>query len=141
MSTNAVIGLRLRGSERIELVSCNWDGYPAHVGKCLIEHYDTHEKIELLLSFGNLSSLHPKIWGSNKHSFDEPEKDVCIFYGRDRGEKGESSKIVDDLHAFFYWGRGASYFYLFDEGRWRAFERDESEFDLSEAIAEEEGQS
>lgn len=73
-------------------IYCHWDGYPSNNGKILLEHYKEENKIDELLSLGDLSILGEKVSTTKPHTFDNPQNDVCVFYGRDRGETGTVPK-------------------------------------------------
>ncbi|MDR3185329.1 MAG: hypothetical protein LBU04_00740, partial [Christensenellaceae bacterium] len=75
-------------------VYCHWDGYLAHNGATLIKYYTSREKINELFSLGCLSSLKKELYPDPRHthSFDNPQKDVCVFYTRDRGDDFESNQ-------------------------------------------------
>jgi hypothetical protein len=75
----------------------------AHNGQILLKHYSNPFILRDLIDLGDLSSLRPTI--GTKHAFsqfdlpkDEAEafvnltRDMCTFYGRDRGETGTSAK-------------------------------------------------
>lgn len=72
----------------------HWDGYMSHNGAILKDHYSSDERVQELLSHGQISSLGPEI--GEQHPFDtycikEEDRDPrwenwCLFYGRDRGE-------------------------------------------------------
>src|SRR5690554_3636984 len=93
MATRSTITVRTGENERKEIY-CHWDGYPEHNGVLLLEHYNTQEKAEKLIELGNLSSLgeflEPK---SKTHTFNNPEENVCVAYGRDRGENNTEAII------------------------------------------------
>jgi hypothetical protein len=87
----------------VQAVYCHWDGYLAHNGQILLKHYSNPFILRDLIDLGDLSSLRPTI--GTKHAFsqfdlpkDEAEafvnltRDMCTFYGRDRGETGTSAK-------------------------------------------------
>ncbi len=79
-------------------VYCHSDGYLTYNGAMLLDHYSDAQKVDELLSFGDLSSLNEKIYPdpTRPHSFDfnERQEDVCVFYGRDRGEADTQAKIL-----------------------------------------------
>jgi hypothetical protein len=75
-------------------VYCHWDGYPSHHAPILLEHINTPEKVSELLSNGNISSLGTNITTDKPHTFDNPQDDVTIFYGRDRGETEQEANIT-----------------------------------------------
>ena len=68
----------------------HYDGYPEWAGKHLKKYYRNPAVVKQLLKLGRagISTIGKKIKGSKDHSFEKPEKDVTVFYGRDRGEKG-----------------------------------------------------
>lgn len=82
-------------------IYCHWDGYPENNGRILVNYYKDREKVKRLIALGNLSSLGPHITPNPKmnHSFDDPQDNVCVAYGRDRGEEDTEPKFVtlDDL--------------------------------------------
>ena len=66
----------------------HFDGHT--VGETLSQHYTSQEKIDALISLGDVSELGSEVHppeGSG-HSFATPEPGVTVFYGRDRGEDG-----------------------------------------------------
>ena len=93
MSTRSRIGLMLEDGT-IKHSYCHFDGYPHGVGHTLVGHYSEIEKVKELLSFGDMSFLSPKLNPEGEHSFGNPEKDVTVFYGRDRGESDVDSVIT-----------------------------------------------
>ena len=121
MSTRAFVGV-YNGSNRIKGSYVHSDGYPGHTGKMLLENYNTKEKLQELISYGDMSSISGRIEPITKnHTFDTPEDDVCVFYHRDRGEELENTEIM--IHRIadgYYW---IEYYYLFieKEGRFKVF--------------------
>ena len=102
MGTRSTIALEFADGT-VQQVYCHWDGYLAHNGKILAEHYSDPYKLRDLIDLGDLSSLRPKI--GEKHAFSQFElraeevagyklltEDWCTFYGRDRNENGVSAK-------------------------------------------------
>lgn len=81
-----------------------------------------------LMMLGDLSSLRPLI--GEQHPFDNPHpygsdeykahadefKDMCMFYGRDRGEADTSATIHANVTNWL--NNGEEYNYLFDNGKW-----------------------
>lgn len=107
------------GEDTYKGVYCHYDGYLDYNGVMLLEHYNSKERVEELLSYGNISSLREKIMPEkgSTHSFDKPDKDVTIFYGRDRGEEGQEAFICteEELKDPTSW---IEYIYLFNNGKW-----------------------
>jgi hypothetical protein len=98
MSTRSYIVIEEKkksGELYYEGIYCHWDGYPRNNGQILFDHYQDREKVEKLISLGDISSLAEEIDATEPtHSFDTPVKGVTIFYGRDRGEEGVGPKVV-----------------------------------------------
>ena len=127
MSTRSMIAV-MHGN-LAKAVYCHWDGYVAHNGAILQEHYDS-VKANKLISMGDLSSLRANI--GEKHDFsrldselpaeeyEEIYGDMCTFYGRDRGEEGTEyttfQTLADLLSAAE--GRWCEYVYIMREGVW-----------------------
>ena len=78
-------------------IYCHWDGYPSHHGPILTQNYATPSEAESLVKFGDLSSLAPKNTKPRGHSFNNPKPGHCVYYGRDRGEKGVDATVSDTL--------------------------------------------
>lgn len=118
MSTRSRIAM-LNGNDEIKSIYCHSDGYPEYNGRILIDAYTTKEKINKLLSYGDLSSLGRKI--GTKHGFDygQRPKDTCTFYGRDRGEDDIDARVtpVADFETLVN-DSDAEYVYLFKENEW-----------------------
>lgn len=85
MATNAFIGFRENNS--ITYIYNHSDGYLEHLGKMLIEHYNSEEKAKALVNLGDVSVVKEKLAPENgsNHSFDNRQEGVSVFYGRDRG--------------------------------------------------------
>jgi hypothetical protein len=118
MATRARIGLKLEDGT-IKHSYVHWDGYPLNVGACLVSNYDSVAKITELLSFGDMSSLGMFVKPFGEHSFDNPESNVCVFYGRDRGETDIHAKVstLDEFLSAKY-AIGLDYIYLFSNDNW-----------------------
>jgi hypothetical protein len=118
MSTRSNIGVLLEDGT-VQRVYCHWDGYPEHNGKILVEHYNTEELAKELVSFGDISVLAKQIHPENYHSFDQPDKDATVFYGRDRFEKGtEPQTITMEEWENEPFTSCIQYYYLFKDGEW-----------------------
>lgn len=90
MATRSTIAIE-REDGTVAQVYCHWDGYPAHNGTILLEHYSNPEVLEQLIKLGDLSVLGTTV--GQKHDFDQrPDNDWCTFYGRDRGETGQQAR-------------------------------------------------
>ena len=104
----------------ITSVYCHWDGYPSHNGVILLENYQDPEKIKMLISLGDLSSLEKKLIpeGNVVHSFEDPADGVCVFYGRDRKENGTSCRVSANMKEFIEIADWCDYCYIFEAGVW-----------------------
>lgn len=107
-------------------IYCHSDGYLTHNGAMLIDHFNSRERVEKLISLGDMSILAPKIEpdpsAPHGFDFDVRQDDVCVFYGRDRGETGTESKKVklEDLDGPDSW---IEFIYIFGKDNvWRYFE-------------------
>ena len=110
-------------------VYCHWDGYLEHNGDILETHYDS-AKANNLVALGDLSSLapyigveHPFGYHGTDMSADEYNtkfKDMCTFYGRDRGETGTEFRVAHTFAEFLEQadGCGAEYYYIMKDGVW-----------------------
>ena len=67
MSTRSVIGI-LNEDKTVNSVYCHFDGYPEHTGYFLKKFFDTKQKVENLISNGDISCLVSKQdWNREKH--------------------------------------------------------------------------
>jgi hypothetical protein len=82
------------------------------------------------MNLGDLSILSESLYSTtginlysdnNHHTFDNPQKGVCVAYGRDRGETGTNSKTFDNISEFeeFAHNSWSDYQYLFNNGKWQ----------------------
>jgi len=123
-------------SKAVKAIYCHWDGYLAHNGAILNEHYSNSPKVNNLIALGDLSSLRPEIGVQHAFSsldvpkeeqeaYDKEHGNSCTFYTRDRGEDApykhfESAKAALE----YYEGSWCEYFYLFrydadlESGKW-----------------------
>ena len=99
----------------------HYDGYPEWAGKHLKKYYRNPAVVKQLLKLGRagISTIGKKIKGSKDHSFEKPEKDVTVFYGRDRGEKGRMTSNWRNRDAVkFDSGEEYAYIYNMKEKKW-----------------------
>ena len=99
----------------------HYDGYPEWAGKHLKKYYRNPAVVKQLLKLGSagISTIGKKIKGSKDHSFEKPEKDVTVFYGRDRGEKGRMTINWRNRDAVkFDSGEEYAYIYNMKEKKW-----------------------
>lgn len=118
MATRSNIGMMLPDG-KMKFVYCHYDGYTEGVGATLLESYSTPELVSELLSFGDMSFLASEIHpSSDTHSFDTPERNVTVFYNRDRGESENDARFatIEEWHKEH--SSCIDYLYLFSAGRW-----------------------
>jgi hypothetical protein len=122
---------------RFRSIYCHWDGYPAHVGRTLTQHYTEFAKVSALMDLGDLSALRADI--GVQHPFDDvfwslpqPARDtaradwetrygaMCLAYGRDRGEKDTQPRTHQTFRgvAMAAKNSGTEWLYLFMDGQW-----------------------
>ena len=130
MATRSLIG-RTKSDGTIESIYCHWDGYPENNGKLLREYWSKDTLIDQLMSLGNLRALSFEI--GKKQNFDQPtDRNWCLAYGRDRGERNNESKLHKDLDSFVdeLKGCGAEYLYLWQNDTWLCWKYDGTAIDL-----------
>jgi hypothetical protein len=104
MATRSTIALEFADGT-VQAVYCHWDGYLAHNGHILQNHYSNPFILRDLIDLGDISSLRPQI--GTKHAFSHFDtemnleeynalyKDMTTFYARDRGEELRVRKFKD----------------------------------------------
>ena len=117
MATRSNIGI-VNEDDSITAIYCHWDGYPEYVGKMLLNHYNNVDIVNGLMNLGDLSILSENVNPTGPHSFNNPQKGVCVAYGRDRGEGGTNSRTFEDLGEYEHFGSGVDYQYLYEDGKW-----------------------
>lgn len=121
MSTRARVGLVLENGS-VESIYCHHDGYLCCLGNILKNHYTTEEKIKKLLAIGDCSIIAEKVDPPEgvTHTFGNPYDDVCVAYGRDRGENNVDSIVhpsEKELMDYFK-DSDQEYLYIFKDGKW-----------------------
>jgi hypothetical protein len=117
MATRSIIGIK-NADGAFLTVYCHFDGYLTHHGPILEGYYNSEKKVRELLSYGDMSSLEMKISpDGDNHSYDNPEPNVCVFYGRDRGESNMDAVVSVNEHELNE-RVGSWYCYIFDNGEW-----------------------
>jgi len=146
MATRSTIALEFADGT-VQQVYCHWDGYLAHNGKMLLEHYSNPFILRDLIDLGGLSSLRATI--GTKHAFsqfDLPKEEVeafikrtenmCTFYARDRSEKLVVHKFVDFQDYLAHHSYEEYEYILRRDGNW--YVKQDNEFELLEtALAKE----
>jgi hypothetical protein len=150
MATRSTIALEFADGT-IGQVYCHWDGYLAHNGKMLQEYYSNPFVLRDLIDLGSLSSLRPQI--GTKHPFSMFEanmtqdeyanlyRDMCTFYGRDRGEGQSDATYFKDYEHFLVDGQAEEYDYILRNvngvATWFVSDHGEDYMLLTEAFAKE----
>jgi hypothetical protein len=117
MATRSSIGY-LKADGSVVAIYAHWDGYPAHNGKILQEHYQAAYKIGQLVHMGDVSSLGAEIGKKQDFNDRSTQKDEwCLFYGRDRGETGVDCREFESIAAWIE-GLGQEYNYLWTGKQW-----------------------
>ena len=118
MSTRSMICKELPNGKYLSIY-CHFDGYLKHNGIILDEVYNTEEKVNELLALGDLSILGLVTTpAKNKtHTFNDYQDNVCLAYGRDRGESNTEAKerTLKELFSNVW----IEYFYIFTkDNKW-----------------------
>jgi hypothetical protein len=151
MATRSTIALEFADGT-IGQVYCHWDGYLAHNGKMLQEYYSNPFVLRDLIDLGSLSSLQPTI--GTKHPFSMFEanmtqdefanlyRNMCTFYGRDRGEGNSDATYFKDYEHFLVDGQAEEYDYILRNvngvATWFVSDHDGDFVTLESAIMDEE---
>ena len=126
MGTRSRIGV-MHG-DKLKSVYCHWDGYLAHNGQLLQNHYDS-AKANHLVSLGSISSLKSEIGVEHPFSmFDvtpnltqdeyyEKYGNMTTFCGRDRGEAVIFS-VDQSYNDFLSRNYDCEYYYIMRDGVW-----------------------
>lgn len=121
MSTRSSISYYNPTTKKYYTVYCHFNGYLEGVGLMLYKHYTDYDKVKRLVSLGGVSHIEPNIDPApgKTHSFDSPQKDVCVFYTRDRGEdwKQNQPQVYTNRKSISEeWD--LDYNYLYKDGKW-----------------------
>ena len=103
------------GPDAYRTIFCQIEGHLESQGDMLVKHFDTPEKVDELLSLGDLYVLYPQLTPdpARKHSMDERQQNVTVAYQRDWGETDMDAQI-HTLEEFVY---------IFDlDHKWKYFQ-------------------
>ena len=119
MSTHC--GIAIKTERGYETIYCHFDGYPAYMYPMLTGNYNSEELATKLVNLGFASSINKYLEPvTDRHSFDNPEADVCVFYHRDRGEDWIHNQprayIKQQLFSNYY------YSYIWEDGKWNFYQ-------------------
>lgn len=118
MATQSTIIVKISENE-YHSVYCHFDGYPEHQMPILRQNYSSPELAKELVRHGDMSVLAEKCNGSETHSYENPDFQQTIYYGRDRGEKNTEYKVYDTLNEAINKSNGY-YTYIFED-EWRVY--------------------
>ncbi len=114
MGTRSRIGLQVKGG--IVSVYHHWDGYPEWLGRVLVEHFPTEEKVRELIDGGDMSCC----WSDSDWQLEKIEERPLYY-----SERGEDCppKMSETLTEYLDLAEktDGEYAYLFD-GEWTCFE-------------------
>jgi hypothetical protein len=117
MATRSTIAVQHEDGT-VSQIYCHFDGYPSHNGRILHENYTTLAKVEELISHSDMSILAKNINPTGEHTFDNPEDDVCVYYGRDRGEDDTEARTFENERHYRLATEWEEYNYLFKVDTW-----------------------
>jgi hypothetical protein len=118
MSTHC--GIAVKTEKGYETIYCHHDGYPEYMWPMLTTNYNSEELAAELVDYGDASCICERLRPTEfTHSFELPEKDVCVFYNRDRGENWDDVAPTvytsKELFSCFY------YSYVWEDGCWNFY--------------------
>ena len=118
MATRSTISVVLPDG-KVQQSYCHWDGYLEWNGVKLHQFYNSQELAEKLVSMGDISTLQDNLEPKDpSHSFDNPEKNVTVFYARDRGENGVYARKYDNIGMWRLSGESEEFDYIFMDNQW-----------------------
>ena len=117
MATRGTIAVQ-HSDGKVSQIYSHWDNYPDHTGRLLVEHYNTLELAEELVSLGDMSVLGERIHPIGEHSFDKSEDGTCIYYGRERGEEDVKPRRFSDYELYRLTHQVEEFNYIFIDGEW-----------------------
>lgn len=118
MATRSTIAIQ-HPNGTVSQIYCHWDGYPTWNGRLLSVYYSEYLKAKELLSHGDLSTLKSNINPTvNNHTFDTPQPEVCVYYGRDRGEPNTQARSFLSLDKYVQESEFEDYNYVLVDGVW-----------------------
>ena len=123
MATRSRIALVHRDGT-LRSIYAHWGGSPIDNGVILRDHYCSFEKVHALVALGSISVLdeHLEPPSGVRHTFYTRCPSVTLAYHRDRGDTLDITDHTNHealLHHKGYW---EEYLYVFDNGRWFAYD-------------------
>ena len=124
MATRAIIAKL--DDNGVQAIYSHSDNYLEHTGKILDQHYQDEDKVDELLSLGDLSIIDENI--GEKINFNDyklrVENKQCLFYARDRGEKYKQAEQFYDENVLIKYGYNCDvdFIYMFAYGYWYVYD-------------------
>ena len=106
MATRSRIGIELKDNSVLSVYH-HWDGYPQWLGKQLMKHYNTRDKVTELIDGGDMSVC--------LTDDGEPSPQYYSLRGEDC-----PPRLDKDMEEFF--SDGEEYSYIFRNGNWFAYD-------------------
>lgn len=103
---------------RFRTIYCHSDGFTSHNGVILFKHYQDQQKIEDLVTMGDMAYLQPSIECPEGHSFANPIKGYSVFYCRDRGEAKPRHPYSSEYLEVCRYDNKQPYNYYWDGENW-----------------------
>ena len=119
MSTNCKVAYK-EADGTYASIYCHYDGYVYYMLPMLRNNYNNACLASELIDFGDASSIQERLHPNKKHTFDDPQDGVCIFYHRDRGEPWEDVAPIRGQTKAELLNEGY-YSYVFEDGHWTAY--------------------
>jgi hypothetical protein len=139
MATRSSISI-IKEDGTVSQVYCHWDGYISHNGVILFTYYQDADKVKELVNLGDMSSLGSEIIPTGNHSFDNPQDNVTVFFGRDRGEDDTKPNHFKDFKDFLKKGNFQEYNYIYKEKtkKWYLLDKRENKLKALKGLVEKE---
>ena len=124
MATRAIIAKL--DNNGVKAIYNHSDGYLEHTGIILNEHYNTEEKVDELLSYGDVSIIRENI--GVKLDFNDymafVKNKQCKFYMRDRGEKNKHATQLKNESELIEFSNNCDveFIYMFAYGSWYVYD-------------------
>jgi len=116
MATRSRIGIQLPDNSILS-VYCHWDGCPEFNGVKLKEHFNSYEKASELIDGGDISALWTNAGWNN-----ETLSEVGPLYYSSRGD---DCPPRHDANIYDYLADGEEFAYVFRNGEWVCYNRNE----------------
>jgi len=125
MATRAIIAKL--DDKGVQAIYSHSDNYLEHTGKILDQHYVNEDKVDELLTHGDVSIINEnigvKLDFNDYKSFHENKQ--CRFYMRDRGEKYKHAEQLKDENALLKYAFetcDVDLVYMFAYGSWYVYD-------------------